>query len=76
MTRLCDGAPGNKPCPRRNPCEGDCHFNTAVVQSAEIEATAHWEGIQRQLVWASWAFVAIVGCTLMGAVVYFVLGVV
>ena len=52
--RICDGAPGNKPCPRRNPCEGDCHFNTAEL------AEVHWEGIQRQLVWASWVFVVVV----------------
>ena len=66
--RICDGAPGNRPCPRRNPCEGDCHFNTAVVR--DDEATAHWEGIQRQLVWASWAFVVVVLLGLMLGLAY------
>ena len=64
MTRICDGTPGNKPCPRRSPCEGDCHFNTAELD------VVHWDGIQRQLVWASWAFVVVVLLGLMLGLAY------
>lgn len=64
MIRICDGAPGNKPCPRRSPCEGDCHFNTAGLTEV------HWDGIQRQLAWASWAFVVVVLAGLMLGLAY------
>jgi hypothetical protein len=64
MTRICDGTTGNKPCPRRNECEGDCHFNTAELEVVQ------WEGIQRQLVWATWAFVSVVVLGLMLGLAY------
>ena len=66
MTRLCDGYANHHPCPRKNPCEGDCHFNTAENQ------VVSWEGIQTQLIWATWAFVAVILFTLVGAVSYII----
>jgi hypothetical protein len=66
MTRLCDGYANHHPCPRKNPCEGDCHFNTAENQ------VVSWEGIQTQLVWATWAFVTVILFTLVGAVSYII----
>jgi hypothetical protein len=64
MIRICDGTTGNKPCPRRNPCEGDCHFNTAEFPEV------YWDGIQRQLVWATWVFIAVVVFGLMLGLAY------
>ena len=66
MTRLCDGYANHHPCPRKNPCEGDCHFNTAENQ------VVSWGGIQTQLIWATWAFVAEILFTLVGAVSYII----
>jgi hypothetical protein len=64
MTRICDGTGGNQQCPRKNQCEGDCHFNVAEKQFV------HWEGIQRQLIWASWAFVSVIVLGLMLGMAY------
>jgi len=66
MTRLCDGYANHHPCPRKNPCEGDCHFNTAE------NPVVSWEGIQTHLIWATWAFVGVILFTLVGAVSYIV----
>jgi hypothetical protein len=66
MSRICDGTGANQPCPRRNECEGDCHFNTAENQ------VVSWEGIQTHLIWATWAFVAVILFTLVGAVSYII----
>ena len=66
MNRLCDGYANHHPCPRKNQCEGDCHFNTAENQ------VVHWEGIQTKLVWATWAFVGVILFTLVGAVSYII----
>jgi len=54
MNRICDGTGGNQLCPRRNPCESDCHFNNAGLKVVQ------WDGIQTQLVWATGAFVGVV----------------
>ena len=63
MTRLCDGAP-NKPCPRKNPCEGDCHFNTAGLNPYR-----NWmDERQTETAWivASWLVVAFCVFVLFG----------
>ena len=54
MTRMCDGAAGIKPCPHPHNCTVSCEFNDAELP--EI----YWSGVQRQLVWASWTFVAVI----------------
>mgnify|MGYP003625005737 FL=1 len=71
MTRLCDGHPGNKPCPRRNPCEGDCHFNTAEITE---DATARYEFPlgDRILCWVIWGMVAVVLCLALVPIVWLI----
>jgi hypothetical protein len=54
MTRMCDGASGIRPCPHPHNCTISCEFNDAELPDV------HWAGIQRQLVWATWAFVGVV----------------
>jgi hypothetical protein len=70
MTRICDGTPV-KPCPRRNPCEGDCHFNTADLE-ASITARYEFPLSDRLLCWAAWGMVAVVFCLLMLPVVWLI----
>jgi|694.fasta_scaffold30638_13 hypothetical protein len=64
MTRMCDGASGIKPCPHPNNCTVNCEFNDAELPEV------HWSGIQRQLVWATWAFVGVVLFGLMLGLAY------
>lgn len=54
MIKMCDGAAGIKPCPHPHNCTISCDFNDAELPEV------HWAGIQTQLVWATWAFVALV----------------
>jgi len=67
MTRICDGHPGDRPCPRRNPCEGDCHFNTAGLERTPVH-----DGFvkERHLIWAVWALVVTVLAWLIVPLVY------
>jgi hypothetical protein len=67
MTRICDGHPGNKPCPRKNECEGDCHFNTA-----ELPPRYEFPLSDRLLCWAAWGMVAVVFCLLLLPVVWLI----
>jgi hypothetical protein len=66
MTRLCDGATGDKPCPRRNPCEGDCHFNTAGFKRVPDDLLSFSDRLLCGAVWAlaitvlSWLIVPLV----------------
>jgi hypothetical protein len=71
MTRLCDGAPGNKPCPRRNTCEGDCHFNVAEI-TADITARYEFPLGDRALCWAIWGMVAVVLCLALVPIVWLI----
>jgi lipid-A-disaccharide synthase-like uncharacterized protein len=64
MTRMCDGAAGIKPCPHPNNCTVNCEFNDAELPEV------HWSGIQRQLAWATWAFVGTVLFGLMLGLAY------
>jgi hypothetical protein len=69
MTRICDGHPGNKPCPRRNPCEGDCHFNTAGLK---LESESLLSFSDRLLCWAIWGMVTVVLCLMIVPVVWLI----
>ena len=72
MTRLCDGHQ-NKSCPRKNPCEGDCHFNNAGLGVA-VEIDKRWldeHHAETVLIFFSWALVAFVVCV-MGATAYLI----
>ena len=66
MTRICDGSFENKPCPRKNQCVVDCHFNTAAL---EVEIDQRWIDqckAETSLIVASWAFVVFVVTILFG----------
>ena len=54
--RICDGHPGDKPCPRRNECEGDCHFNTAALEQQTYDCLVS----DRKLALAVWAFITVI----------------
>ena len=68
MIRICDGTTGNKPCPRRNPCEGDCHFNTAGLERTPVHGGSFVK--ERRLIWAAWALVVTVLAWLIVPLVY------
>jgi hypothetical protein len=59
MTRMCDGAAGIQPCPHPHNCTVNCQFNDAELPEV------HWNGIQTQLVWATWLFVTTIVFSLM-----------
>ena len=68
--RICDGAPGNNPCPRKNPCEGDCHFNSAGTGVA-VDIDKRWLDevhSETALVIATWVFVAFVVGIMLGVI--------
>ena len=69
MTRLCDGYANHHSCPRRNPCEGDCHFNTAGFKRVPDNLLSFSD---RLLCWAIWGMVAVVMCLLMVPVVWLI----
>ena len=35
MTKMCDGAAGNQPCPHPHKCTVSCQFNDAELESQE-----------------------------------------
>ena len=69
MTRICDGTGANHPCPRRNPCEGDCHFNTAGLARVPDNLLSFSD---RLMCWAVWGMVAVVLCLLMLPIVWLI----
>jgi len=78
MIRICDGTTGDRPCPRRNPCEGDCHFNTATetftMQSYTDPANPPTFDISsdRAFCWAVWGMVTVIVFTLALPVVWLI----
>lgn len=68
MIRICDGTTGDRPCPRRNPCEGDCHFNTAGLRPREYVCFMK----ERHLILASWALVVAILAAFIVPVVWLI----
>ena len=68
MIRICDGTTGDRPCPRRNPCEGDCHFNTAEFEQQTYDCLVS----DRKLTLAVWAFITVIVFTLALPVVWLI----
>ena len=68
MTRICDGTPGDKPCPRRNPCEGDCHFNSATLDQPMYDCLVS----DRKLTLVVWAFITVIVFTLALPIVWLI----
>ena len=71
MTRICDGYANHHPCPRRNPCEGDCHFNTADLE-ASIVARYEFPLSDRLMCIGAWAFITVIVFTLALPVVWLI----
>ena len=77
MSKFCDGASSRVPCPHPDDCTISCQFNDSTAMLAhQVKLIplqeVHWSGIQTHLIWATWAFVAVILFTLVGAVSYII----
>jgi len=69
FTRYCDGM--RQPCPHPHNCTVDCEFNTATLPTPEEYRVLVSE---RKLVWASWALVALIACSMIVGASFLIVG--
>ena len=79
MIKLCSGATGGRKCPYPEECTVVCQFDDATTvpffepkKKADDLPIIHWDGIQTQLVQATWAFIIVIVLSLVGCVSYIV----
>jgi len=79
MIKYCDGSKKQVKCPHPSDCTINCQYNDVAPikpfhskKLVQDLPTIHWEGIQTQLIRATWAFVIVIVLSLVGCVSYIV----